>query len=372
MRFSEHVLAGVLILCAGAAQAQSLRDIGGPAEVPPASYAAKQYVDSRGCVFVRAGVGDGVTWVPRVDRQRNVLCGYPPTQARPASSVVAEAPARPARTPQASRPAPVAAQPSPTPQPARQASARTYAPSPATAPARGPTVAAVTTGARELTRFEQLCLGAADGTAYRVTQAGRRYMLRCVAQQPHPADLARLQGREAVDRGVTPRRVTAGPGTAGDDMVIPEGYQSAYPPGRLNPWRGVGTPEGEAAMNRRFSGTLPMREATRRTPRVVAVHPARAAAPGGQGVYASGKNAPAAAAQTGRRVQVATFGEPANTDRALRRFRALGLPVQAQAVSRGGRRLDVVYLGPFARADDLRGGLAAAQRAGFADARVVP
>jgi len=233
---------------------------------------------------------------------------------------------------------------------------------------RGPAVAAVSTGARELTRFEQLCQGASDGTAYRVTRSGRRYLLRCVGQQPHPADLARLQGREAVERGVSPRRVTAGPVSPGDDMVIPEGYQSAYPPGRLNPWRGVGTPEGEAAMQRRFTGSTPMREITRRQPRILAVHPARA---GTQGVYASGKNAAADEPQAGSRVQVATFGNRANTDRAVRRFRALGLPVQAQAVSRGGQRLDVVYLGPFARADALQGGFAAARRAGFADARVV-
>lgn len=71
--------------------AQTLRDAQPPTEFPPASFKGKQYVDSRGCIYVRAGVDGRVTWVPRVTRARKQLCGYKPT-------AVAGTTAQPART----------------------------------------------------------------------------------------------------------------------------------------------------------------------------------------------------------------------------------------------------------------------------------
>ena len=83
---------GGLIVDQAAVQAQTLRSAGPPSEFPPASYQGKQYVDSRGCVYIRAGIDGNVTWIPRVTRSRKQLCGYKPTTvagagaARPAQS----------------------------------------------------------------------------------------------------------------------------------------------------------------------------------------------------------------------------------------------------------------------------------------------
>ena len=88
MKFTSIVAVAALMsaLGAGIAQAQSFRDQ--PAEFPSASYKGKQYVDSKGCVYIRAGIDGNVTWV---SRKRQGVCGFKPTNVQTAASAPAGA-----------------------------------------------------------------------------------------------------------------------------------------------------------------------------------------------------------------------------------------------------------------------------------------
>ena len=100
----KRVLALAILAMSGAsggAVAQSGTNVQVPSEFPPASYTGRQYVDSKGCVYIRAGIDGQTTWVPRVTRNRKVICGFQPSLA----TATAEA------------------QPAPAPAPARQQAA---------------------------------------------------------------------------------------------------------------------------------------------------------------------------------------------------------------------------------------------------------
>jgi hypothetical protein len=72
------------VLLGQGAMAQQPLGPDGPAELPPESFTEAQYVDSTGCVFLRAGLNDEVMWVPRVTKDRKPLCGYAPSLVQPA------------------------------------------------------------------------------------------------------------------------------------------------------------------------------------------------------------------------------------------------------------------------------------------------
>ncbi|MCE8517900.1 SPOR domain-containing protein [Ruegeria pomeroyi] len=88
MRVTRIIALSVIGLSVGFStlNAQTLRNASPPAEFPPASYKGKQYVDSRGCIYIRAGIDGNVTWVPRVSRERKQVCGYKPTAVAGATS----------------------------------------------------------------------------------------------------------------------------------------------------------------------------------------------------------------------------------------------------------------------------------------------
>ncbi len=260
--------------------ADSISRIGPPKELPPASFTGSQYVDSRGCVYMRAGYNGVVKWVPRIGDSHRVLCGYQPTLAaeEPPAAPVAVAAAPVPAAPTAPMPAPVAAAPMPGP----------VTPAPATA-------------------------------------------------------------------AITP----------------PPGYAWVWQDGRLNPLRGRGTAEGQAAMYRVWTDTVPMRALPAPATEVL---PAAYVAPAPAGTTRlSTMNGPAAlpaptqatpVRAAGAFVQVGSFSVASNAAGAAARLRALGLPVTVAPV----RALQSVLAGPFADPAAAEAALRAVRGAGFADA----
>jgi hypothetical protein len=302
---------GVAALLAGVSgpivsKADSIARIGGPKETPPASFTGPQFVDSRGCIFMRAGYGGVVKWVPRINDSHQVLCGYQPTMAGTMVATAATPAPAPMQPMKVTSPAPVAMAPvqpmmAPPPQPMMVAAA----PQPMLAP----------------------------------------------VYVPAPAPVA-----AAVNLTV---------------VSVPPGYVLAWPDGRLNPMRGRGSAEGQVAMARIWTRTVPMKL---QPTQGVSVRPSSIVDTAYQApvVRMAASNTPAPAvtgtgfAGGGRYVQVGSFAVAANAEGAANRLRVLGLPV----ATGGGGGVQVVMAGPFADPAALSAALQAAHAAGFGDAFV--
>lgn len=90
VKFARLSAIGAIFAFGTAGYAQSLRDVAVPAEFPPSSYSGSQYVDSRGCVYIRAGLSGTVNWVPRVSRSRQPMCGFQPSGVSGATATPAQ------------------------------------------------------------------------------------------------------------------------------------------------------------------------------------------------------------------------------------------------------------------------------------------
>lgn len=379
-----------------AAFSQSMAQIGGPAESPPAGYKGLQYVDSRGCVFMRVESSGSARWYPRVNAAHKPVCNKP----RPAASIdVAEETPAPAPKVMAA-PAPKA--------PVVVAQARPVILTPAKAPmetvaskmmpaAPAPRVVAAPVAVARVTvpvvadkRYEKVatkgpaagqigCYTSAPvaevvklrngGTAVVCTRgdgttSGWMAPIYPAGSRPGIAlrDAPQVTQTQSNSNRVAAARSYA---SAEPEIVVPKGYKQAWKDGRLNPKRGVGTAQGQLAQDQIWTRKVPARlvsdvakaklKAKSSTVTISSMNSATAAAP-----------APKAAGA--RYVQIGTFGVASNAAGAASRLQVLGLPVAKSKLTKGGKVLQIVMVGPFGSSNDAQSALQMARRAGFGDA----
>ncbi len=357
-------------LVGGAALATTIT----PAEIPPASYTGSQYVDSQGCVFVRAGAAGNVTWIPRMDRQRNHMCS-----ARPTGVARTELPVVQNVTTSASAAAVISPQNTQTP-----SIVRTQAAVPTTITVTTPTTTNLLVGGARIgatpttTAINRVPLATATTPQHTANACpgastlSRQYInhgqhgpVRCGPQPVHPMDVYRPNGAvpsTTRSRGALTYAFGARPPFEPVNAApqTPSGYRSVWNDGRLNPNRGnVGTVYAAApATNSALAATVSTRNAPATTTRRTSAAPQQVT-----------EGRVAVRVGVGHRyVQVGAYREDTNAQRAIRALQRLGLPAARSSSTSRGQTYQVVLAGPFADSTALGTALYQARQAGFTDA----
>ncbi len=356
---------GLLFSAPQMIDAKTLRQVRAPAEFPPASFKGNQYVDSRGCVFIRAGFGGQVTWVPRVNRQRKVYCSSKNKPSLSASQLAALGKK------------PVIVDPVTAPAVKKRSVRKAVVkPAPMVKPAKPVRVIRKPVYVAQKPVVAQKTAKIVKDAPRRVTTKPKpvrkvrvlrnsRLAIRRTPQPVHPGDLVRsrrLRAAAAANATVSAnpqavvysRKKTTGPVRTRD---------------AVHGLRTVGTiiasdvtPAGDAQMELVWTNTVPRRLIQRKV-RVRQV----AAAPVVARQYAATQPRVRVSSKS-RYVQVATFGVSANAERTVRGFQSNGLPVVSRSSVRSGKAYKVVYLGPFNSSAQLQNAMRVAKRAGFRDA----
>lgn len=377
-----------------AAKAQTLAQIGGPAELPPSSFRGDQYVDSRGCVFLRAGNGGQLTWVPRVTRARKVMCGFPATFGPKPEIEMADETAPVQAAPVRAAPVTVADVAAPRPPVAVerrvgrpmetiaslpvQRRAVVVAEAPVVtevAPVRSAPAASYETAQRNDVPSGKVGCFSSAPKAERVVLRNGGTALVCTrgdgtltgwrppiysAGAPVGASLSNppvnIMGGQARSYASSPQPTYADANNPAP--VMPKGYKAAWKDDRLNPNRGRGTAEGQAAQDQIW---------TRDVPAQLVTDKAQKKAKKKKAVSVSTSNS--ASGTTGNLwVQVGTFGVKANAAGAAQTLAALGLPTAKSRITKGGKALEIVLAGPFGSTAEAKAALSQARNAGFGDA----
>ena len=339
----------VTAVCWGAAAAaQALQ----PAEAPPAGFQGDVYVDSRGCVFLRAGFGNATTYVPQLDVERRPICG---------SIAAAPPPARPS-APGADAPE-TAEAPEPRPEdlaltdvePATFFSGRAAGPPPARSAVEEP--------ARRVVAATPRVVAATPRAPFRAPVVEATPVKMEYAPQGHGHAPLYIPG-PTVGGQVTHVGPSHSGGVVADgggyvvlghvrkavpDVPVPHGYRRAWEDGRLNPYRGPRSFEGAAQSGRVWTFDVP-RELKERPIHTVLVPADRAPK------YARG-----------RTVYVGGVRDAAAAHRIQDRLRGFGI---GTAFHPGPDGLIIVVAGPYGAEQAAAGALRRVHAAGYHGARL--
>lgn len=252
MQFTRAIAVALIASIVGfqAADAKTLRGDGTPAELPPVSFKGNQYVDSRGCVFVRAGVNGGTNWVPRVTRDRKLVCGFQPTLSAEDRTNAAQPEQVVQILPQA-EPEPVTepvevVEAAPKPVVRRQETTTYQSQSVPTAPKLYPRTVAVKP-------YEPM---ADVAPTVETSTRAKALPARVANRKPRRGDVV-IEGQVADTVRVMPRHVYENRGNA--IVTPPKGYKTVWKDDRLNPLRADQTFAGKAKMDAIWTQTVPRR-----------------------------------------------------------------------------------------------------------------
>ncbi|MGB0959769.1 MAG: hypothetical protein ACPGVK_05905 [Halocynthiibacter sp.] len=276
---------GSIFAFSSAASATTLRRAGPPAEQPPLSFTGSQYIDSKGCAYIRAGGTGVIKWVPRVTRGRKVICGLEPSLSKGIQTTAVQ-PIVAQNTVQKTQPKkwslfgrrPMAATP-------LLAGTNAH-----TKPALQTAEDARRTGRVVGVDTASLAARAPNPACQNLDPVARRYMrvsggvaVRCGPQAIHPEDIVRSRNGAALiaPDGSVPAFITTATGVRANmvhgayntgrrfigtskrlptpAIMRPKGYTDVWKDDRLNPLRATGTALGDAQMAQIWTNTVPRR-----------------------------------------------------------------------------------------------------------------
>ena len=187
-----------------------------PAETPPSNFTGMQYVDSKGCAFIRVGFSGPARWVPPVTRQRRQVCGLAPSLSSNERTQVA----------------------------ASQAPASV---TPVEITFDDPVIAPTSRAAAPKPRAQE---GASLGTALASLFRPKRQAQPVLRAAPEPM-------RTTVTDPIRVEPTTKVIRTSGGELKVPAGYKVAWSDDRLNPNRGMQKVSGMIQTTKHWTNTVP-------------------------------------------------------------------------------------------------------------------